>query len=648
MARQSSPSQKGRTGKQKHSASRKAQRAPRDRQALPRGRFAKTLYILSALFIWALVIMVPVVIYFALDLPDISKITQKPGRATIMVMDRQGERLASYGDVYGEWLEYDEVPISYIQALIATEDRRFFSHAGLDLRGVARALVRNIQRGDVVEGGSTITQQLAKNLFLSPERTVKRKVQEMMLSFWLEMNFSKQEIMTLYINRVYYGGGAYGLDAAARTIFGHDGRNLTLTEAAMLVGMLKGPALYSPLRDVERAYRRTEEVLDNMVEAGFIQPATAAAAKKANVTLAEQVVSNNVRYFTDWVVEQLPDLIGPVEEPIVVYTTLVSEIQAMATGALQQVMDRDGPVLKAEQAALVSMDMDGAIRAMVGGRDYAESQFNRVTQARRQPGSAFKLFVYLAALERGFGPETVLRDSPVSLGGWEPKNYSGTYRGEVTLAEAFEQSINTVAVKLAEKVNRRTVAAMARRLGLSSPLVEEPSLALGTSEVSLLELTAAYAVVGNGGYEVNPYGIVEIQNSTGQILYRHMPGPPRRLLSEEVAATMQQMLSRVVENGTARAARLGFPVAGKTGTTQDYKDALFVGYAKNMINGIWVGNDQATPTAGVTGGGTPARIWKNFMIRVSLGRNDATLTTPDVRPRNKPSPDGPPPDKSEL
>jgi penicillin-binding protein 1A len=280
--------------------------------------------------------------------------------------------------------------------------------------------------------------------------------------------------------------------------------------------------------------------------------------------------------------------------------------------------------------------MDGGIRAMVGGVDYGESQYNRATQARRQPGSAFKLFVYLAALEAGLGPDEIMRDSPVILDGWEPKNYTGEYRGRVSLKEAFAHSLNTVAVKLSERINRKAVMYMAQRLGVTSPIVEEPSMSLGTSEMSLLELTAAYTVVANGGYRVAPYGIVEIQNSAGQILFRHMPGPPEKLLSDEVVMVMNDLLQAVVENGTARQAQMPFPVAGKTGTTQDYKDALFMGYGLNMVNGVWVGNDDASPMKRVTGGGTPARIWRNFMYRVHMGRDDAALTTPNVKPREKP------------
>ncbi|HPF47950.1 MAG TPA: penicillin-binding transpeptidase domain-containing protein, partial [Emcibacteraceae bacterium] len=417
--------------------------------------------------------------------------------------------------------------------------------------------------------------------------------------------------------------------------FDHSARTLTLTEAAMLAGMLKGPALYSPLRDVQRSYSRTSIVLDNMVEVGFIDQAAANSARKKSVNIKNTEAGGDVRYFSDWIVEQIPDLIGNVNEPIVVYTTLVPEMQQMAANAVRQVLNRQER-FKDAQAALISLDYDGAVRALIGGKDYNESQFNRAVHAQRQPGSAFKLFVYLAALEAGYGPLTVMRDSPIILDGWAPKNYSETYLGDVTLEDAFAKSINTVAVKLSERIDRRSVVDMAKRLGITSPITAEPSLALGTSELNLLELTAAYSVVARGGIETKPYGIIEIQNSAGQILYRHMPGPEVRLLDQEVAFTMNSMLQNTVATGTARAALMDFPVAGKTGTTQNYKDALFVGYGKDMINGVWVGKDDSTAMKGVTGGGAPANIWKNFMYRVSTGRNDVTLETPNVTPRSKP------------
>ncbi len=607
-----------------------------DKSPTPRKGISKFLYNLFVIIVWGVILLMPLVIYYAYDLPDISNIDRNNSRSTMIVMDRTGSTLATYGDVYGEWLEYEEIPSEQIEAVIATEDRRFFEHGGMDVRGMGRAFINNISAGDLVEGGSTITQQLAKNLYLNADRTIKRKIQELLLSFWLELKLDKQEILTIYLNRVYFGSGAYGIDAAARTIFDHSARTLSLTEAAMLAGMLKGPALYSPLRDVERAYARTVVVLDNMVEAGYIDMTTANVAKNRNVTIKSDPAGGDVRYFTDWIVEQVPDLIGNISEPIIIYTTLVPQMQQMAGDAARQVLNRQSEEFKDMQAAIVSMDYDGAVRALIGGRDYNESQFNRAVQAQRQSGSAYKLFVYLTALEAGLSPDAIMRDSPIILNGWSPKNYGGNYVGDVSLDTAFSKSINTVAVKLSERVDRNAVVDMAKRLGVKSYMTTEPSLALGTSELNLLELTSAYNVVARGGFDTNPYGIIEIQNSTGQILYRYMPGPEKRIVDENIALTMNKMLENVVINGTASAAAMNFPVAGKTGTTQDYRDALFVGYGNHMITGVWVGKDDSSPMKGVTGGGTPAHIWKNFMYRAALGRNDATLETPNIRPRSKP------------
>jgi len=597
--------------------------------------FSNILYGSLVLLVWGMILLVPLVVYYAYDLPDISNLEQKNTKTAMMVMDRNGDVISTYGNVYGEWLEYQEIPLSHIEAVIAIEDRRFFDHNGLDLRGLARAIVNNLIAGRMAEGGSTISQQLAKNLYLNADRTFKRKVQELLLSFWLEMKLSKQEILAIYLNRTYFGSGAYGIDAASRTIFGHSARNLTLTEAAMIAGMLKGPALYSPLRDVQRAYGRTSLVLDNMVAVGFIDKLTADIAKKRKVNINNSSAGSDVRYYTDWIIDQVPNLIGQISEPIVIKTTLVPEIQQMATNAVRQVLSREER-LENTQAALVSMDYHGAVQAMVGGRNYNESQFNRVVQAQRQPGSAFKLFIYLAALEAGLSPTTVMRDSPIIFDDWSPKNYNGKFIGDVTLEDAFIKSINTVAVKLSERVNRGSVVDISERLGIQSPLTVEPSLALGTSELNLLELTGAYSVVARDGIETKPYGITEIQNSSGQILYRHLPGPDVRILDKKVNLIMQSMLRNVVANGTGRAASMDFPVFGKTGTTQNYKDALFVGYGKGIVSGVWVGKDDSTSMLGVTGGGTPAQIWKNFMYRASLGRNDATLTTPNVYPRARP------------
>ena len=606
--------------------------------ASSRGIISRFFYAIGLIAAWAAVLGLGLCFYYAYDLPDLADIKLAPRQATLRVLDREGSPLAIYGDVYGDWLEFEEFPVPLIQAVIATEDRRFFDHSGVDIRGLTRAAVQNLRHGRVVQGGSTLTQQLAKNLFLSSDRTMKRKVQELLLSFWLEVKFNKQELLTIYLNRIYFGSRAYGIDAAARTYFGHSARKLNLAEAAMLAGIVKGPAYYSPLRDLERSYNRMAEVLDNMVEAGLLSATEAAVAKKSDLTIRSQRGGGaDVRYFTDWVIDQLGDIIGVTRDALIVKTTLDPRAQGMAEASLRDRMDQEAVGLNAGQAALISMHMDGAVRAMVGGRSYAESQFNRSVQARRQPGSAFKLFVYLAALEAGLGPETQMRDSPVIFEGWRPKNYGGTYRGMVSLRDAFVYSVNTVAVKLSERVDRQRVIDFAKNMGITTDVVSEPSVALGASDVRLIDLTAAYGIVANGGLDVQPYGIVEVRTASGDVIWRHQPRSPRRVITTQSADVMDDILRDVVTRGTGRAARLSVPVAGKTGTSQSFRDALFIGYVEDTVSAVWVGNDDSSPMKQVTGGGLPARIWRDYTQQLLTGRAvHGGPTTPPVIPRDKP------------
>jgi penicillin-binding protein 1A len=624
------------SSKKKGTSKKKAQN-PKKASGLKRSGLSKFFYWSFVLFLWVLILMIPVGIYYSYDLPSVENIHKSDVGKTVMVMGRDGKLLTTYGDVYGEWLDAEEIPKNLINAVIATEDRRFFTHKGIDFRGFGRALMRNISQGKMLQGGSTISQQLAKNLFLNSERTMKRKIQELLLSFWLERKYSKLEILTLYLNKVYFGSGAYGIEAASQICFGHSARTLNLTEAAMIAGMLKSPTNYSPLRDIERAYIRTEVVLNNMVAAELLDFREAEKAKKRNLFIRDKTGSGSLHYFTDWIIEQLPDLIGPQREPIIIYTTLEAKMQDMGDLAVNQILNAQGDADRREiQGALVAMDYDGAIRAMIGGRDYGKSQFNRAAHAKRQPGSAFKMFIYLTALENGFAADDIMRDSEITLDGWSPRNYNDRFSGEISLKDAFAKSLNTVAVKLSEKVNRRNVIAMAARLGISTRVGPHPSLALGTSETYLHELTAAYGAVANGGHLVKPYGIVEIQNNQGQILYRYRPNYDVRVLSEETAAKMDEMLRYVVTSGTGRIARMPYAVAAKTGTTQNNRDAVFVGYGNGLLGGIWVGNDAAKPLKGITGGGYPATIWRNFMMRVHAGTNDRNLIGPVITPRPKP------------
>lgn len=576
-------------------------------------------------------------LFYARDLPDISDLKPNVYRPSITVVANDGTIIANYGDVYGEWLDYKNIPPSIVNAVVATEDRRFFEHSGIDVRGLARAMVQNVMARHIVQGGSTITQQLAKNVFLTPERTFRRKIQELILAVWIENKLTKQEIISAYLNRVFYGARSFGLDAASRTYFGHSARRLTIGEAAMLAGLLKAPSSYSPTRDFEASIDRSSVVLDNMVLAGYITAKQATKVKQNPPKVLDNDTSMEARYFTDWIVDSLPANFANRKDPLIVQTTLDVKTQTAAERSLSDELDKDGETRHIGQGALVAMGPDGAVRALVGGRSYAESQYNRVTQARRQSGSAFKLFVYLAAFDAGLTPDDVMRDSPVVIDGWEPKNYTNNYMGDVTLREAFAQSINTVAVKVAETVNRQRVIETARRMGISSRIVPHPSVALGTSELSLMELTGAYAIVANGGFKVKPYAIKEIRNGRGKVLYRRPQVSQEPILDPNAEELMDGMLQSVVESGTGKSARLAWPAAGKTGTTQDSRDALFVGYSKDeegriLVAGVWMGNDDSTPMKHVTGGGAPALAWRDFMKQA----HDGGYVAPAVRPKMRP------------
>jgi penicillin-binding protein 1A len=571
--------------------------------------------------IWGIVAISAVFGYFALTLPDTGDLSVAPRRPSVTLLAADNSLLATYGDLFGEPLRLKEIPRYLPEAVIATEDRRFYHHFGIDPVGLVRAAYVNWRAGHVVQGGSTLTQQLAKNLFLTPEKTTARKIQEALLALWLEHRFTKDQILEIYLNRVYLGAGAYGVDAAARRYFNKSARDLTVYESAILAGLLKAPTRFSPARDRERAAKRADQVLANMVDAGFLTEKQAAAAAQQRTQLAFVApVRAGSRYFADWLIEFVSDFGGVGKQDLVVVTTLDPRAQAAAEAAVAETLQKDGPKAKASQAALVAMSPDGAVRAMVGGRDYGESQFNRATQAQRQPGSAFKPFVYLAALESGFTPGSRFVDGPIRLGNWSPHNYTGKYLGEVTMAEAVAESVNTVAVQVSERVGRAKVAAAARRLGISSDIGADASIALGTSEVSLLELTGAYAAFASGGTGAWPYGIQEIRDNRGKVLFRRSGGGPGRVIEPGVAAEMSELLSGVVARGTGRAAALpDRPAAGKTGTTQDYHDAWFVGYTAELVAGVWFGNDDNSEMHKVTGGTLPARTWKSFMLAATKG-----------------------------
>jgi len=566
--------------------------------------------------VWGAVILAGIFAYFSLTLPDTRDLMTATRKPSVTLLAADGSLIATFGDLFGEPLKLREISPWLPQAVIATEDRRFYSHFGLDVIGLARAAVVNFRAGHVVQGGSTLTQQLAKNLFLTPERTTTRKIQEALLALWLERKFTKDQILEIYLNRVYFGAGAYGVDAAARRYFGKSGRDLNVYESAVIAGLLKAPSRFSPARDRDRAAQRAEQVLANMVDAGYLTAAQAAAAQRQSTQLAAVAGTRpGTRYFADYLIEFIADFGGAAKtSDLMVRTTLDPRVQAAAENAVAEMLQRDGPKAGVGQAALVAMSPDGAIRAMVGGRDYGGSQFNRATQALRQPGSSFKPFVYLAALESGYSPTSRWMDAPVRFGNWQPHNYTRTYLGEITMAEALAHSINTVAVQVSEKVGRSKVAATARRLGISSDLVPDASIALGTSEATLIEMTGAYAAFASGGLGAWPYGIVEIRDARGNVLFHRSGAGPGRVISEQAAGQMNEMLSGVIGHGSGRSAALDRPAAGKTGTTQDYRDAWFIGYTADLVAGVWLGNDDNTPMKRVTGGTLPAKTWRSFML----------------------------------
>jgi penicillin-binding protein 1A len=569
--------------------------------------------------IWAGVVVAGIVAYYALTLPDISSLEESGRKPSIRLALADGTVFASSGEVHGRPIKLAEMPKSLPQAVMATEDRRFFSHLGLDPIGLARAMVVNIREGAIRQGGSTLTQQLAKNLFLTSERSYGRKVQELILAIWLEWRFTKEEILTIYLNRVYLGAGTFGVAAASERYFAKDPRELNLYESALLAGLLKAPARYSPTASPERARLRTEQVLANMVDAGYLTEAEAAAAKRLPVGRGRYPTGGlGSRYFADWVLDQVGSTIGYVDRDLVVTTTLDARLQRMAEAEVEAILARNGDKRDVAQAALIALGPDGRVIAMVGGRDYRDSQFNRATQALRQPGSAFKPFVYLAALEAGYGPDTIVEDAPITIRNWSPSNFDRRFRGPMRIGDAVTQSINTVAVRVSESVGRGRVIDTAHRLGIPQALDDTPSLALGASEVTLLDLTQAYGAFASGGEAMRAWGIVEIKDADGRLLYRRRPAP-ERVISPGVAGRMTEMLTNVVQAGTGRAARLDRPAAGKTGTTQNSKDALFVGFTADMVTGVWFGNDDGQPMKDVTGGGLPAELWGSFMRKASEG-----------------------------
>jgi len=581
------------------------------------------------LCVWAVIAFAALVGYYATDLPDVSKLNEFERRPEIVLQDASGARLAAFGDIYGQAVTVRDLPKFMPQAVMAIEDRRFYEHVGIDVIGLARAFATNIASGRVRQGGSTITQQLAKIVFLTRERSMKRKIQEMLLAFWLEQEFTKDQILTIYLNRVYLGSGTYGVDAAARRYFGVSGRRLSLYQAALLAGLLKAPSRLNPINDPKAADKRARVVLAAMQEAGFITEKQRREAVRNRGQMTEPLTDRGHRFFADWVLEEVNRKVSVTGQDLIVKTTLSPTLQEFAERHVAAALKKYGDKRHIGQAAFVAMTPGGAVRAMIGGRNYVSSQFNRAVQSKRQPGSAFKLFVLLAALEKGLDPDDRFVDRPIRIGKWSPKNYDRKYRGEVTMREAFARSLNSVAVRVSERVGRGRVIAMAKRLGVRSELKPHPSIALGTDETNLMEMTGAYAALANGGVRVRPYGILEIRTKGGQLLYKRRETVEERSLSRKTVAQANNILNAVIEWGTGKLARLNVAAAGKTGTSQDSRDAWFIGYTPHLVAGVWLGNDDNSPMKRVTGGSVPALIWKQFMQDALAGRREARL--PGVR-----------------
>ncbi|CCQ72024.1 GT51 : b-glycosyltransferase/PBP transpeptidase (candidate murein polymerase) [Magnetospira sp. QH-2] len=565
--------------------------------------------------IWGVVALAGLLGWYAYDLPSVDQALIADRRPTITIAAANGTVVTTRGDKFAGAVRVEDLPPALPDAILSTEDRRFYSHFGLDPIGLARAMWSNLWAGRVVQGGSTLTQQVAKNLFLSPERSLKRKIQELMLALWLEHEFTKDQILTIYLNRVYLGAGTYGVEAAARTYFGKSARHVTLPEAALLAGLLKAPSRYNPRSSPERAAGRARQVLLNMVAAGTLDKAAAdRAAKRMSAVVGRKAPAATALWFGDWVVGQLGGYTGHDAGDLTIITTLNNRLQKAVENIVARHMNNEGRRRGASQVAVVVLNHEGALRALIGGKDYAQSQFNRATLAKRQPGSAFKPFVYLAGLETGLTPETVMDDKPIKIGDWEPGNWDDKFRGAITLTEALADSVNTVAVRVARRAGPAHVTEVAERLGITTPLPDDLGLALGSAEVTLMDLVTAYVPLANGGFGVFPHGITEIRDRAGQPLYRRSGGGIGAVVQGRHLQALRKMMIQVMKTGTGKNASFGnWLAAGKTGTSQDYRDAWFVGFTGELVAGVWVGNDDGRPMKGVTGGGLPARIWKDIM-----------------------------------
>jgi penicillin-binding protein 1A len=606
-----------------------AKRKSKSRRSLPIGRM---FYWGAVLGLWGAIAAVGLIVWVGAHLPAIQSLEIPKRPPTIQIAGSDGSVIAIRGEMPGANVALKDLPPYLPKAFIAIEDRRFYSHFGIDPWGILRAAVANILHRGVSQGGSTLTQQLAKNLFLTQERTFQRKLQEVELALWLERKHSKNEILELYLNRVYFGSGAYGVEAAAQRYFGKSAKHVTIAEAAMLAGLVKSPSRLAPNRNPEGAEARAKTVLTAMAEARFITEAQAQASIGHPSYNVKPVGAGTVNYVADWIGEVLDDLVGQIDQSVVVETSIDPKLQAVAEAAVIDELAAKSVKFNVSQGALVAMSPDGAVRAMVGGRNYSESQYNRAVTAKRQPGSAFKPFVYLTAIEAGLTPETVRQDAPLDIKGWKPENYTHQYFGPVTLTQALAMSLNTVAVRLGLEVGPKNVVRTAHRLGISSKLDANASIALGTSEVSVVELVGAYAPFANGGLGVSPHVVTKIRTLEGKVLYARQSDQLSQVIDPQYVAMMNTMMQETLLSGTAHKAELpGWQAAGKTGTSQDFRDAWFIGYTSNLVTGVWLGNDDSSPTKKATGGGLPVEVWTRFMKAAHQG------VSPTLLPASQPA-----------
>jgi penicillin-binding protein 1A len=629
------PGSRGRNGR----GGRKERAASKPRRSF----LGRLVYWGFVLGLWGGVAIAGLFAYYASQLPPIDQLAVPKRPPNIAILAADGSLVANRGDTGGAAVRLSELPPYLPKAFVAIEDRRFYSHFGIDPVGISRAVVRDVTGHGAVEGGSTLTQQLAKNLFLTQERTISRKIQEAVLALWLERRYSKDQILELYLNRVYFGSGAYGVEAAAQKYFGKSARFVSLSEAALLAGLMKSPSRLAPNRNLSGANERAAQVITAMAEQGHITEAMAKMALANPAKVWRDKSAGSINYAADYVMDALDDTVGAIDEDIVVTTTIDLKMQAEAEHALTDELNAKGAKFGVGEGALVAVDPTGAVKAMIGGRSYAESQFNRAVAAKRQPGSSFKPFVYLAALEKGLTPDTVREDAPISVKGWNPENYSREYFGPVTLTKALSLSLNTVAVRLGLEVGPKAVVAVAHRLGIASELDPVPSIALGASEVTPLEMVSAYAAFANGGVGVQPHVIARVRTANGKQLYVRRNASFGRVIDPQYVAMMNEMMQETLLTGTARKAELpGWQAAGKTGTSQDWRDAWFVGYTSYLVAAVWLGNDDNSPTKKVSGGNLPVEIWSRFMKEAHAGVPVAGLPLGVWRNADSPNPYPPP------